>query len=76
MLGNGSEVEAPEMGLNSSVGKGRAVLLAEGTACVPRVGKRQAEHGKAVGNGVRKPVGVKSRGDLRRQGVVSVPFSR
>lgn len=43
MLGSGSEVEAPEMGLNSSVGKGRAVLLAEGMACVPRVGKRQAE---------------------------------
>lgn len=49
MLGNGSEVEAPEMGLNSSVGKGRAVLLAEGTACVPRVGKRQAEREESMG---------------------------
>lgn len=52
----GSEVEAPKMGLNSSVGKGRTVLLVQETACVSRISKRQAEQeesvGKAVGNGV------------------------
>lgn len=80
-LGDGSGVEAPKIGLNSSVGEGTVVYMAEETSCVQRVGKlrgklNKREYGKAVGKGVGKPGGVKSRVDLSVHGIVSVFLSR
>lgn len=64
VLENGSGVEAPTMGLNSSVGKGAMVPMAEETAHAKRAGKLKSkprkEREKAVGNGVGTPGGGKS----------------
>lgn len=54
----------PTMGLNSSVGKGAMVPMAEETAHAKRAGKLKnkprKEREKAVGNGVGTPGGGKS----------------